>query len=74
MPSAWNRCGFLSDKPAGEMTLKEARAEVMKLRLRVMTLYGDIERGRPLTDREKLNNLSAALAETTEYGRPCARK
>lgn len=63
MPSAWNRCGFLSDKPSGEMTLKEARAEVMKMRLRIMTLYGDIERGRPLTDREKLSNLETALNE-----------
>jgi hypothetical protein len=65
MPSAWNRCGFLSDKPAGEMSLKEARAEVMKMRLRIMTLYGDIERGRPLTDREKLSNIETALNEIT---------
>lgn len=65
MPSAWNRCGFLSDKPAGEMSLKEARAEVMKMRLRIMTLYGDIGRGRPLTDREKLRNLETALNEVT---------
>ena len=63
MAGAWNRCGFLSDKPAGEMTLKEARAEVLKLRLRVLTLYQDIERGRPLTDREKLTNLHNALQQ-----------
>jgi hypothetical protein len=57
MPAGWNRCGVLSEKPAGGMSLKEARAEVMKLRLRVMTLYGDLDRGRPLTDAEKLRNL-----------------
>jgi hypothetical protein len=61
--AGWNRCGFLSGKPAGDMTLKEARAEVMKLRLRVLTLYQDIERGRPLTDREKLTNLYNALQQ-----------
>ncbi len=63
MAGAWNRCGFLSDKPAGDMSWKEARAEVMKLRLRVLTLYGDLDRGRPLTDREKLANLQHALEQ-----------
>ena len=61
MPAGWNRCGRMSEKPAGDMTLKEARAEVMKLRLRVITLYRDIERGRPLTPAEQVNNLEAGL-------------
>lgn len=64
MPAGWNRCGFLSEKPAGDMTLKEARREVLRMRLRIMTLYQDIERGRPLTDVEKITNLVTALNET----------
>ena len=57
----WNRCGFLSDKPAGDMTLKEARSEVMKMRLRLITLYREIDRGRPLTAVEQVANLEAGL-------------
>ena len=63
MPATWNRCGFLSEKPAKEMSLREAQAEVLKLRLRVVTLLQDLDRGRPLTAREKLANIAAALAD-----------
>lgn len=61
MPAGWNRCGLLSEKPAGDMSLQEARNEIMKLRLRVLTLYREIDRGRPLTAAEQVANLEAGL-------------
>ena len=64
MPAVWNRCGFLSEKPAGDMTLKEARREVLRMRLRITILYQDIDRGRPLTPTEKIANLVTALNGT----------
>lgn len=61
MPAGWNRCGLLSEKPTDEMTPREARAEIMKLRLRVITLYREIDRCRPLTAAEQVANLEAGL-------------
>ena len=61
MSAAWNRCGGMSEKPALEMTPFEARSEVIKLRLRVVIMQREIERGRPLTPTEQLANLSDNL-------------
>lgn len=57
MSATWNRCGTLSERPALEMTASEARREVLKLRLRVVILQREIDRGRPLTAAEQLTNL-----------------
>ena len=57
MSAVWNRCGMMSEKPALEMTASEARREVLKLRLRVVILQREIERGRPLSPTEQLTNL-----------------
>lgn len=61
MLAGWNRTGNLSEKPASNMTLKEARSEVIKLRMRVIILQREIERGRPVTQTEQLANLEAGL-------------
>ncbi|MBK8161541.1 MAG: hypothetical protein IPK59_23290 [Rhodospirillaceae bacterium] len=61
MSAGWNRCGQMSEKPALEMTRDEARREVLKLRLRVIVLHREIDRGRPLTAAEQVANLEAGL-------------
>lgn len=61
MPSIWNRRGGLSERPALDMTPQEARSEVIKLRMRVAILEREIERGRPLTASEQLDNLTRAV-------------
>lgn len=61
MPATWNRCGTLSEAPALSMTAAEARREVLKLRLRVCVLQREIDRGRPLTAVEQMNNLEDGL-------------
>lgn len=61
MPAAWNRCGTMSERPALEMTASEARREVLKLRLRVVILQREIDRGRPLTATEHVANLERGL-------------
>lgn len=61
MPAGWNRCGSMSEAPALGMTLQEARREVMKLRLRVVVLQREIDRGRPLTASEQVANLEEGL-------------
>lgn len=61
MPAGWNRCGTMSEAPALDMTLQEARREVLKLRLRVMILQREIDRGRPLTAGEQIENLEEGL-------------
>lgn len=61
MAAGWNKRGGLSELPTDEMTPKQLRVEVMKLRLRVIVLEREIERGRPLTPTEQLNNLEDGL-------------
>lgn len=51
----------MSEAPALGMTLQEARREVLKLRLRVMILQREIDRGRPLTAAEQVANLEDGL-------------
>lgn len=61
MPAAWNKCGTMSERPALEMTASEARREVLKLRMRVVILQREIERGRRLTSTEQVANLERGL-------------
>lgn len=65
MSAEWNRCGNMSEKPALEMTASEARREVLKLRLRVVILQREVERGRPLTAAEQVANFGGMIQPMT---------